>query len=478
MNRREFIGRAAGSATGLAAAGLLLQGRASAAEAVKRPNILFIMSDQHRWDFMGCMGHPLAQTPALDRLASEGTLFDAAYCQWPVCVPSRMSITTGRYARSHGALGNSYALPQDQQTIAGYLKGFGYQTGAIGKMHFIDDDQHHGFDYRVEKAEYAEESGAETRNAAIRARDDKEWGISNQTEAQTYEHYLADKTIEWLQKNGDTPFCLWCSFVAPHPPFIAPEELYDLYAGKVGLPPQPPTPNAFVGRSRQRWVDLTDQDALAVMTAYLGRITLVDMNVARLLAALDRLALADNTVVSYTSDHGDMQWQHKLFGKMVMFDGATRVPCILRYRSRVPKGVVRHEVVEHVDMYPTFCDLLGVPTPPTIQGRSLVPLLAGETARWPNTAFIEMGNSVIVRTSQHKCRFEDGQALELYDTKQDPQEWSNLVGKPGSATVVAHMKGLMDDWTQRTQPDLRGKVQPYRTAKPGGRRPAAARRRR
>jgi arylsulfatase A-like enzyme len=160
-----------------------------------------------------------------------------------------------------------------------------------------------------------------------------------------------------------------------------------------------------------------------------------------------------------------MQWQHRRFGKMTMFDGATRIPLILRYGPRVPRGAVRHEVVEQVDMYPTFCDLLGVSAPSAVQGRSLMPLLEGKTAGWPNTAFIEMGNSMIVRTSRHKCRFEDNKAIELYDLDKDPQEWDNLIGKPGGDKIAAEMRELLDDWWKRTQPDLRGQVKPYRTGK-------------
>ncbi len=463
MTRRDFLKLGLGAA----AFGMLggLRALAAPGDPAERPNILFIMSDQHRWDFMHCMGHPLARTPVLDRLAAEGTLFDTAYCSYPVCVPARMSLITGRYQHSHGALNNSYALPEDQRTIGHYFGDLGYQTGAIGKMHFVDEDQHHGFGYRVEKVDYGTESGQAYQNRDIRSRDGKEWGISAQTEEETYEHYLADRTIAWLEQNGDKPFCLWLSFIAPHPPFIAPENLYNLYAGKIKLPPQPPTPNPYLAAQQKSWSELSEQDALAVMTAYLGRITLVDMNVGRVLVALERLGLTDKTVVSYTADHGDMQYQHKLFGKMVVFDGATRIPLILRYPGRVPRGVVRHEVVEHVDMYPTFCGLAGVPVPKTVQGRSLVPLLQGKTAGWPNTAFIEMADCVIVRTPQHKGVFQAGQARELYDLKQDPQEWNNLRGKPEGEKPLAEMGKLIEEWLTRTQPDLRGKVQPYRVKK-------------
>jgi len=465
MNRRTFLKTIGAGISAMAALDRVL-----AEGTARRPNLLFLMSDQHRWDFMGCTGHPLVQTPNLDRLAADGALFDAAYCHWPVCVPSRMSMITGRYVHSHGTPGNSYALPQDQQTIGGYLKTFGYRTAAIGKMHFVDEDQQHGFDYRIEKADYSEETNTEAGNSKVLARSGKPWGVSTQSEEQTYEHYIADKTIKWIEQNADKPFCLWCSFSAPHPPFVSPENFYKLYEGKVKIPPKPPQPNPFLKKSRQNWADLTDEEAPVVMTAYLANITMVDKNIGRVLKALEKLGLADNTVVSYTSDHGDMQWQHGRFGKMTMFDGATRIPLILRYASRVPKGTVRHEVVEQVDMYPTFCDLLGVPTPSTVQGRSLIPLIEGKAKDWPNTAFIEMGNSVIVRTSQYKCRFEGDEALELYDMVKDPQEWNNLVGKSGSVEVIAEMTQLLADWWKRTQPDLRQQVSPYRKGKAAGRR--------
>ena len=456
------LGAGAAAAFGIAGA---LRGSTAQAKSAKRPNILFLMSDQHRWDFMGCTGHPLVRTPNLDRLAAEGALFDAAYCHWPVSVPSRMSMITGRYVHSHGTIGNGYALPQDQQTIGGYLKTLGYRTAAIGKMHFVDEDQQHGFDYRVEKADYSNEKDTEIKNGKIRARSGEPWGISTQTEDETYEYYIACKTIEWLEKKVDKPFCVWCSFSAPHPPFVAPENLYKLYEGKVKIPPRPSAPNPFLKKSTQEWADLTDEQAPVVMTAYLASITQMDRNIGRVLEALEKLGLADNTVVSYTSDHGDMQWQHGRFGKMTMYDGAARIPMIMRDKRRIAGGIVRYEIVEHVDMYPTFCDLLGVPTPGTVQGRSLMPLLEGKADDWPNTAFIEMGNSVIVRTSRHKCRFEGDKALELYDMEKDPQEWDNLIGKPDSEKIVAEMRQLLADWWKRTQPDLRDRVKPYKTGK-------------
>lgn len=420
--------------------------RAKDTEAPQRPNLLFIIADQHRGDFMHCAGHPLAQTPSLDRLASQGVRFERAYTSWPICVPARMSIITGRYPHSHGAMGDKPVLLQP--TIADQFKDLGYQTAAIGKMHFLDTDQHHGFDYRIEREDFEKEIG-EVRRAHTMSRDGKPFGVATWPEEKTYEHFIADKTIGWLEKNGTEPFIVWCSFSAPHPPYLSPENLFNLYADKVEPPPQPPEPNPLL-RSDEHMGKLSEGDVRTILACYLANITLTDMNLGRVLDALDRLGLSKNTVVCYTADHGDMQWQFERFGKGVMYEGATHIPLILRAPSRVPQGAVRSEVVEHVDLYPTFCELLGAPIPTTVQGRSLLPLLEGKASDWPNTAFSEQNRQVTVVNGRYKCGFVQDKPRELYDLQTDPQEWFNLIGKEDSASIVADMQKRLADWRART----------------------------
>lgn len=453
ITRRQFVTQLGLGAAAVATAGCLARQPPGPALA-QRPNLLFIMSDQHRGDFLGCAGHPLMQTPSLDRLAAQGTRFDRAYTSWPLCVPARMSLITGRYPHSHGAPGNIYALPPTEQTIGHYLKGLGYRTAAVGKMHFQDADQNHGFDYRIERPDFEKEAGVQRRAHTERSRDGKDWGIAPWSEAETYEHYVADKTIAWLEGHREQPFCAWCSFSAPHPPYLAAPELFDLYAGKVHLPPQNPN-DKTAG-------EYSEADALTILTAYMANITLVDRNLGRVLAALNRLGLADRTIVVYTSDHGEMAYQRHRFGKGVMYEGATHIPLILRAPARVPHQVVRREVVEHVDLFPTFCELLNVPTPKTVQGRSLLPLLSGQAADWPNTAFIEQNNRrVTVVHGSYKCSFPRGKADELYCLETNPQEWNNLIGEPGSDKIVADLRKLMDDWRART-PDSTAPIVPTR----------------
>jgi choline-sulfatase len=381
-----------------------------------------------------------------------------------------MALITGRYPHSNGALNNNCALPGDQRTIGHHFKELGYRTGAIGKMHFIDEDQQHGFDDRIEHQEWNKTLSAELRTWHKEHADDKvrttTGGVSPFKEEQTYEHFLAAKTVEWLEAHGREPFCLWFSMVAPHPPFFAPERLYNLYADKVTLPPQAPDDAPpvieYIERARRAWVHHDEKTVKAMMAAYLGNITLVDDCMGRVLETLDRLRLAENTIVCYTSDHGDLQYEHRMFLKFVMYDGSSRIPIILRYPGRIGRGAVRQEVVEHVDLYPTFCDLAGVPIPKTAQGRSLAPLLQGPDPNWPNTAFSELGIQVMVRTAQYKCNFYEGKPLELYDMQKDPHEFYNLIGKPGAEQTIAEMTRMRDEWMTRTQPDLRSQVHPLK----------------
>lgn len=474
ITRREFLSRLGLGAVGLATSGLLGPLDAPAAQA--RPNILYIMSDQHRWDFMSGMGHPLVHTPNMDRLAREGVLFDAAYCQSPLCVPSRMSEITGRYVHSHGALSNGYVLPETERTIGNHFKDHGYATGALGKMHFIDKDQHHGFDFVVNADDFFEATGRDMKPSpvpdseqvarraragrrAVRRSGPKE-GPSLETDEQTYEHFLADRMIDWLDKKPPQPFCMWLSFHAPHPPYLTPETYYRLYEGKVRVPEQPPAGYFSQGQKKS---NLPQDQQLRMIAAYLGRITSVDTQIGRVLAAMEKAGVLDNTIISYTADHGDMMGERNRYAKGVMYDPSARIPMIFRYPKALPRGVRRHEVVEQVDLYPTFCDLTGLPTPSTVQGRSLKPLLAGKSAGWSNTAFSELADKVLVRENQYKLTFYDGKPLELYDLEKDPHEWDNLIGKPGSEAVVARLTKLRDDWMARTTPDVRGQVTKYRT---------------
>ena len=485
ITRREFLTRLGLGAAGLAASSLLRPGSGLAAEP-QRPNLLYIMSDQHRWDFMSGLGSPLVHTPRLDRLAREGVLFDSAYCQAPLCVPSRMSEITGRYVHSHGALSNQYALPETERTIGHHFKDHGYATGAIGKMHFQDEDQHHGFDLIIGATEYYEATGKDFKptpyggdpaqgvlrehtKKQTRRQGGRRFGKSAETDEQTYEHFLADRFIDWLGKKPPQPFCMWLSFHAPHPPYLTPDTYYKLYEGKVKVPEQPPPGYFSEGRPKKNG-NMSEEQELAAIAAYLGRITSVDTQIGRVLAAMEKAGLMDDTVISYTADHGDMMGERSRFGKTVMYDSSARIPLIFRYPKALPRGVRRHEVVEHVDLVPTFCDLTGLPTPPTVQGRSLAPLMAGKSVNWANTAFSELADKVLVRENQYKLTCYDGKALELYDVAKDPREWHNLIDKPESKAVVERLTKLRDGWMARTTPDVRGHVQPYHSGQARARR--------
>jgi len=468
ISRRQLL-----AALGGGAAVLLARPRPRAQQ--RPPNLLFIMSDQHNYRVMGCAGDKLAITPNLDRLAARGVRFHTAYTQAPVCVPARMSLITGRYTHAHGALDNAYALPPDERTIGHHFAEHGYLTAAIGKMHFIDPDNHHGFDVRIDHKEFNATIPQEARVWHARSGDNT-WrrttgGFSPLPKEQFFECFVAQETVRFLQQQRDQPFCLWCSFVAPHPPFYPPKEFFDLFPiDRVHLPKQAP-PDApplipLLARKQQEWRGLTEEQVRTMIAAYYGMVTMMDESVGTVYRALEGLGLADNTIVSYTSDHGDLLYQHRMFLKFNFFEGSARIPMILSWPGHLPQRRVVNTIVEHVDMYPTFCELAGLPIPETVQGRSLLPLLKGRGADWPNRAFGEQGRDMrMIRHGRCKLNFYDGQPLELYDLENDPAEFYNLVGKPKLQPVVERLKQETADWLAATPPDRAETAQPLKAGR-------------
>ncbi len=459
----------------LATGALALLAAPGATAPPTRRNLLFIMSDQHHHGAIGCAGDPLAITPNLDALAKAGTRFATAYCQAPVCVPARMSVITGRYAHAHGALTNAYALPSSERTIGHHLADHGYLTAAIGKMHFIDDDNQHGFQVRLDHADFNQTISEDAR-AWHRRSSDSPWrrgtgGPAPIAEDEFIESFVARQTIRFLEEHRDGPFCLWCSFVAPHPPFWPPADYYAMYPlERIQFPEQaPPEARPLIpelARRQQEWANTPEDQLKAMIAGYYGLVTMVDTRIGEVLAAVDRLGLRDRTVISYTADHGELKYEHRLFLKFNFFEGASRVPMILSFPPEIPRGRTRRQVVEHVDMYPTFCDLLGVPTPATVQGQSLLPLARGRARDWPNRAFSEQGRNMrMIRDGRWKLNLYSGEPLELYNLERDPNEFYNLIDRRQLRPVVERLRDRCAEWLANTPPDRTGTAKPYERSK-------------
>jgi len=442
-----------------------------------RPNVLFIMSDQHSARALGCYGNPQVRTPRLDRLAREGVRFENAFCQAGQCCPSRYSIWTGRYPHSHGLRWNGVAEPLDEITVGEVFQQAGYVTGTIGKHHMQHSPVRHGFQLVLDEKDYAawvKKQGIPHCWAA------GDWldldrrataGPAGTSRADNDHHmagFWANRAIAFLQDHADRPFCLWLSFHGPHVPWVASKQWMDLYdPDELMLPPNfhdsrkriPPG----LARLRALFAGFQESQFRQILRCYYALVSQIDFNVGRVLDELDRLGLAGRTIVVYTADHGEMMGEHGVFRKAVLnYDATVRVPLVIRYPARVPAGKVSEQLVGSIDLMPTLCDLAGLKIPDKVQGRSLVPLLEGKSVPWREVIFSEIGYpapsfaqgmSVMARTRdfkyvRHTCR---GRTLEeLFDLKADPWETVNLAGDPKHADTLKRLRQAIEQWNTTT----------------------------
>jgi choline-sulfatase len=349
------------------------------------PNILLVMADQLVPFLTGAYGHPVVRTPSLDRLAAEGIRFDAAYTPYPLCSPARAALVTGRYASRLGCYDNASILPADRPTVAHYLTNAGYDTVLTGKMHFVGPDQLHGFSRRLTTDVFpatmdwvptTDDEGRFVRGGHARSYVPPEVGVRVWTKFLSYDEETHFRALEFLRERArlqpEEPFFLVVSYHHPHDPFHPTQELWDLYEGaEIDLPEQ---------RDREvsamdRWaneahetdaVDLADPEALtALRRAYYALVTYVDRKVGELLAVVP-----EDTVILFTSDHGDMLGERGMVQKRCFYEWSVRVPLLLRVPGSGP-AVVPHPV-SLLDVVPTLLDLAGVDDRLELDGRSLL----------------------------------------------------------------------------------------------------------
>ena len=428
----------------------------------KPRNVLVLMCDHHRYDALGCLGNPLARTPNLDRLAARSVRFENCYTQSPVCAPARHSLATGRYAHAHGVITNNHQPHPGLFTIAHALEPLGYRRMQLGHMHWKDLEMDTGYEpwithesWRtamppdvIERHEW-EGQGVTRRTTA---------GPSPRSREQYTGHFVAKNTIREIESavaQGQNFLC-WAAFSEPHPPFYPPRDIYEAFdQSAIRLPQQAPAdaapPHDYILSKREEWAHLTGVEIRQIIAGYYGMVTLVDEYLGRVLDALERLGVREDTIVIWTSDHGDQMWEHELFLKFNMYEGSVHVPLLID----VPGGdpAVRGELVEHIDVFPTVCDLLGVPRSATVQGRSLISLLdGGPTPRdWRDAVFSQIGNVQMMRTRESKLNVYDGEPGELYDLRTDPNEFHNRVADSEQADAIRPMMARLREWEQGNQ---------------------------
>ncbi len=346
-------------------------------EAPPRPNVLLIICDQLRARALGCMGNPDVKTPHIDRLAAEGILFRQTFANSPVCCPARAVLLTGRYAHKNGAVVNDLRLRESAVTLPKLLKAAGYDTGLIGKWHLDGGPRDPGFVPPGPRRQGFDFWAAyECRHDAFHPlwfRDDPDPIRSKEFEPEA----LTDVALDFLKAPRKRPFFLMLSMGPPHDPYGAPEAYRKMYDPKKLT-------------MRPNWVEGAPHAGRDEIAAYYASITAIDDQVGRLTRALKDLGLEKNTVVLFTSDHGDMLGSQGARLKRKPWEESIRVPGVLRYPARVQAGRTTDALLSHVDFAPTLLSLCGVKPPADMQGADLSRLVLGKTERGSESAFFQI----------------------------------------------------------------------------------------
>jgi arylsulfatase A-like enzyme len=431
-----------------------------AADPPKKLNVLFLMSDDMRPE-LGCYGHPLVKSPNIDALAKAGVRFDRAYCQYPLCNPSRTSLLTGRYPTTTGVLDNTVYFRDAHPnwvTLPQHFKANGYATLRTGKIFHggIDDVQSwtEGGEPRLRPEEVQKVDPKERQKRSDRI-------IVLEGNGESHGDYkIADRAVQFLRKYKDQPFFLACGFNKPHSPPTAPKKSFDLYdLAKITLPPTfaatPAAPMGFPKRSVTPNGDLfigreaSEEEAKKVLQAYFASVSWTDWNVGRVVAELDQLGLRQSTVILFWGDHG---YHLGEFGKWAkhgsLFEVGTRVPLIVAAPGAAGNGSAVTSPVQTLDLYPTLCELCGLKPPPGIEGHSLTALLQNPQAQWDHPAYTVAGNArnlaVAVRTPKYRyAEWADGRdGAMLIDVNADPTETKNLIDDPKYAAIRGELSAL------------------------------------
>ncbi len=465
---------------------LLLLGAAPTLGAEKM-NVLFIVSDDLTNTTLGCYGSAVCKSPSIDKLAAKGVRFDRAYCQFPLCNPSRASFLTGLRPDTLRVYENATQFRKnlpDAQSLPQTFRKAGYYVARVGKLYHYGVPGQIGTDGLDDPP-----SWEKVVNPRGRDKEDEDnnliftlnpmgkgsgryggtlsWLASGGDDLSQTDGLGATETIKLLEANKDKPFFLACGFYRPHTPFVAPKKYFDGYpAANLKLPEvaadhRKSAPAPAFGSAKKEQEGLTDDLSRQALQAYYASTTFMDAQVGRVLDALDKLKLADRTIVVFISDHGYHLGEHGLWQKMSLFENSARVPLVIHDPRAKGNGKACARTVELVDLHATLADLCGLTAPKT-DGARLAPLLADPAAKWDRPAITQVsrgtptttGETVgknpwfmgySVRTERYRYTEWDGgqKGAQLYDYTTDPNELTNLASDPKHAETVAMMKKLL-----------------------------------
>jgi choline-sulfatase len=467
LSRRDFLTQYAMAATG----GIVLSNRSmELRRSTKRPNILMIMSDEHNAGVTGCYGNQIVHTPSLDLLAQRGITFEDCYCNSPLCVPSRLSFTSGKYVSRVGAWNNSCWLPSDDYpSLPRILNAAGYESFLCGKMHY-DRTRRYGFTEIGGNMNNGNKNGKGSRRSAdnLAPKDGISGRFNNfytddDSSILTHDRKVTVATIDFLdnRKPNDKPFFLFAGYLAPHFPLIVPHEYWKVYEGKVPMPEIPAGHLESQVRNHKHLrtgfnvEDVPDDIVRKGRELYYGLTQWLDDEIAKVLKALDDSGLSDDTVVIYTTDHGENIGEHGLWWKNCMYEHAARVPLIISYPPRFRKAQRRKGACSLVDLTVTIADIAGTKVPDDWDGDSMVRWMDNPKNKWKDFAVSEYyahniaSGYAMLRMGSYKYVYhtpadaEHPAERELYDLDNDPGEFDNLAGNPAHSDRIAAMHAFL-----------------------------------
>ena len=448
-----------------------------------RPNLLYIHSDQHSPYVTGCYGDPLVETPHLDALAARGVVFDNTYCPSPICVPSRMSMLSGRYPCDNQAWTNSHILDSSIPTFAHAMGAAGYRPVLIGRMHSVGPDQLHGYAERLVGDHGPNQPGGQgvdhgqLAGTAGPGRVSLRLSGHGQSAYQVHDEDVTTATVDYLNRLGVAkragqaaePFSLSVGFMLPHQPFVARLQDYRYYYENI-TPPQTPEPfgdhlHPHIKHWRQACEieEVSAEEIRRARAAYWALVYRMDVLIGQIVAALRENDLEENTFILYTSDHGEQVGEHGLWWKQTFYEDSVKVPAILAWPGRLPAGTRCDRVISSLDLNATMLDALGCPALPHSRGRSLMPLIADpQNAEWDDVAFSEFCQDAagaggpfpsegifqrMIRRGPWKLNYYHGQPCQLFNLQADPRERCDLATNPAHQETLDALKAeVLDGW--------------------------------
>lgn len=480
-----------------------------------RPNILFILSDQHARSVAGAYGDPLGVTPDLDALAARGVTFDNAYCPSPICTPSRMSLLTGRWPHEQSCWTLDDMLASDLPTYAHALGAAGYRTISVGRMHSVGPDQNHGFSERligdcgpnwlgVARQRLGPLVGAQgpsgpgpgglARSLALSGRGQSGYEVVDDATSQAACDRLADLGRDRMA-GDDTPFCMVAGFILPHCPFVARARDYDRFEGRIPAPRLPRSVPAAEPSWVTQWraegnTEGAGEDTVQrARTAYWGLVHAMDAKIGRILEALHTAGLGDNTLVIYASDHGEHAGERGLWWKNTMYEESAAVPLVMSWPGHLPEGTRSQNVCNLIDLGATMIAAAGAPPLPRARGRDLLPLARDPAGDSVGETFSEYVTDLsspwtgttakcirMVRSGRWKYVHSEGDRPMLFDLEADPDETCDLWDSSDHSDLMADLKArvlagwnpqairlevdarcaekvVLKEWGRRTQPE-------------------------